>query len=160
VAVYAALLGEQGPYQMVVFRQETNTHQANSGNTQATLNFVRGQMNGLLPETAGSFLARNAGSTDLAPDMDLGIPYVLLDQAAFNQLFSINESGWDVFYGRYPQAAGLLTVSRVGFNTSLDQALVYLEILRDFHTGSGAYYLLQKVEGIWNVDQRVSIWSY
>ena len=89
--------------------------------------------------------------------MDLGGPYTLLSQASKNQIFSQNQSGWDIFYNHYPQAPGITTLSRVGFDAALDQALVYIGTQSNWLAGSGYYILLKKVNGAWSIDQRVMV---
>jgi hypothetical protein len=90
--------------------------------------------------------------------MQLGSPYTLLSQTARNQIFSQNQSGWDIFYGRYPQAPGITTFSKVGFNAKRDQALVYMGTQSNWTVGTGYYLLLKKVNGTWSIDQQVMIW--
>jgi hypothetical protein len=105
-----------------------------------------------------SFQKRNATTTLLTGDMNLGIGYILIGQSELDQIFAPNQDGWQVFYDRYPNAAGILSFSRVGFNTRFDQALVYLGIQSQYSNGSGHYYLLQKENGAWTIDQSVQTW--
>jgi hypothetical protein len=110
------------------------------------------------PETQDSFRSRNATSQILRSNMQLGEPYTLLSQSARNRIFGQNQSGWDVFYNHYPQAPGITTFSRVGFNSSLDQALVYMGTQSNWLAGAGYYFLLIKVNGTWTIDQQVMVW--
>ena len=56
--------------------------------------------------------------TPVPPNMDLGSTYVLLSQVEMSQIFGQNQDGWQFFYERYPDAPGITTLSRVGFNNS------------------------------------------
>ncbi len=105
-----------------------------------------------------SFRNRNDAAYPISPDMNIGGPYTLLSQAGRQQIFGVNQSGWEIFYERYPQAPGITTLSRVGLNSSLDQALVYIGTQSNWLIGSGYYILLKKVDGAWNIDQRVMTW--
>jgi hypothetical protein len=75
-----------------------------------------------------------------------------------NQIFAVNQDGWQVFYARFPEAPGIISLSRVGFNDRLDQALVYLGNQSHWLAGAGHFYLLKKVNGAWTVDQKVMTW--
>ena len=53
--------------------------------------------------------------------------YVLLRNADFSRFFEERSNqGWDVFYGKFPDAEGFKTLSRVGFNREKTRALVYV----------------------------------
>ena len=137
---------------------DTATSASGVDNTTQTLDYVLQNMHDVAPETLVSFRSRNATAQTLRPDMQLGGPYTLLSQAGRNRIFSQNQSGWDIFYNRYPQAPGITTISRVGFITSLDQALVYMGTQSNWLVGTGYYLLLIKVNGTWSIDQQVMIW--
>jgi hypothetical protein len=90
--------------------------------------------------------------------MELGQVYVLLTEENMRQIFNINQNGWDVFYADYPGAPGITTLSRVGFNDAMDQALVYVGTQSHWLAGAGYIVLLVKVEGVWVIDQQVMTW--
>jgi hypothetical protein len=157
-AVYAFLLPEMYQHRGYVIMNTTATSATGVDNTAQTLAYVLQNLHGVNPETVDSFRARNAMAQPLPSDMDLGGPYTLLSQASKNEIFSQNQSGWDIFYNHYPQAPGITTLSRVGFNAALDQALVYIGTQSNWLAGSGYYILLKKVNGAWSIDQRVMVW--
>jgi hypothetical protein len=157
-AVYVFLLENLYQHKGYVIMADTATSATGVEDTAQTLAYVLQNMHGLAAETLASFKARNISAQVLRQDMQLGGPYTLLSQTARNQIFSQNQSGWDIFYNRYPQAPGITTFSQVGFNTSLDQALVYMGTQSNWLVGAGYYYLLKKVEGIWSINQQVMIW--
>ena len=157
-SVYAFLLSKMYQHTGYVIMAVTATSATGVGNTAQTLDYVLQNMHNVAAETLDSFRSRNATAQILHPDMQLGGPYTLLSQTARNRIFSQNQSGWDIFYSRYPQAPGLTTFSRVGFNATLDQALVYLGTQSNWLVGTGYYLLLKKVNGTWNIDQQVMIW--
>jgi hypothetical protein len=157
-AVYAFLLPKMYLHRGYVIMADTATSATGVDNTAQTLDYVLQNMHGVAPETVGNFRGRNDSPQPLRPDMRLGGPYTLLSQTSKNQIFSKNQSGWDIFYNRYPQAPGITTLSRVGFNTTLDQALVYMGTQSNWLVGTGYYFLLKKVNGAWSIDQQVMIW--
>ena len=157
-AVYAALIQAMFPAKMVVLMNTTATGVAGNDNTDQTLQYVLKNMHAVSTQTTDSFKARNASAGPLHGDMQLGVPYALLSQDEVTSIFSMNQDGWQVFYERYPDARGILTFSRVGFDAALDQALVYVGNQNQALAGSGHYLLLKKVDGAWIIDQKVMTW--
>ena len=156
VAVYAALFGNGTGLLVIIDQTETGV----SGYPGAlpTVDSLVSKMHDVAPETTASFLDRNATAHPLRDDMSLGAPYVLISQAELEGLFPGGEADWGVFRARYPDAGGYWSLSRVGFNADLTQALVYLGGMGDYLAGEGNYYLMNKVNGVWTVDQTVMVW--
>jgi len=157
-AVYAALLRKLYSASSYVIMDTTATCPTGVGNTASTLDRILQNMHGVDQETADSFRARNDAAYPVRPDMNIGSMYVLLNQGEMTQIFSQNRDGWQVFYEQYPDAPGITTLSRVGFNDMLDQALVYVGTMSHWLAGAGYYVLLKKVNGAWIVDQQVMTW--
>jgi hypothetical protein len=157
-AVYAFLLPEMYKASGFVIMDTTATDPGGVENTAQTLDNVLQNMHDVAPGTVDSFRTRNDAAHPIHPDMNLGRPYTLLSQTEKNQIFGQNQSGWEIFYNHYPQAPGITTLSRVGFNKALDQALVYIGTQSNWLAGAGYYILLNKVDGAWNIDQQVMTW--
>ncbi|MDP2995166.1 MAG: hypothetical protein Q8N46_08620 [Anaerolineales bacterium] len=157
-AVYAALLRNLYSASSYVIMDTTATGPTGVEDTASTLDHIMQNMHAVDLETADSFRVRNDAAYPVPPDMDLGSGYVLLSQSEMSQIFSQNRDGWQLFYEQYPDAPGIITLSRVGFNKSLDQALVYVGTMSHWLAGAGYYILLKKVDGSWIVDQQVMTW--
>jgi hypothetical protein len=157
-AVYAALLQKMYSASSYVIMDATATSPAGVGDTASTLDRIMQNMHSVNVETADSFRARNDAAYPIRPDMNLGTKYILLSQAEMSQIFGQNRDGWQLFYEQYPDAPGITTLSRVGLNDTLDQALVYVGTISHWLTGAGYYVLLKKVNGTWIVDQQVMTW--
>ena len=157
-AVYAFLLSNLYQHRAYVIMNTTSTSVTGVENTTQTLDYVIQNMHSVDSATVVSFRSRNDAAYPISPDMNIGGPYTLLSQAGRQKIFGENQSGWEIFYERYPQAPGITTLSRVGFNNSLDQALVYFGTQSNWLIGSGYYILLKKLDGAWNIDQRVMTW--
>jgi hypothetical protein len=56
---------------------------------------------------------------------------------------------WDAFFREYPNAAGFYTLSKVGFNPELTQAIIYFDFSCGDTCGYGSYVLLVKEDGAW-----------
>jgi hypothetical protein len=141
-----------------VIMDTTTTSITGVDNTAQTLDYILQNMHDVNPETVANFQNRNDKAYPIRDDMQLGFPYTLLSQAGRNQIFGQNQSGWEVFYNRYPQAPGITTLSRVGFNSTFDQALVYIGTQSNWLAGAGYYLLLNKADGAWSIDQQVMAW--
>ncbi len=157
-AVYTAVLQGMLSASSFVIMDTTATDPGGVENTVQTLDYVLKNMHDIAPETVDSFRVRNDAAYSIRPDMDLGVEYALLSQAERNQIFGQNQSGWEIFYGRYPNRPGITTLSRVGFNAAFDQALVYLGTQSDWLAGTGYYVLLKKTNEAWTIDQKVMTW--
>jgi hypothetical protein len=157
-AVYAFLLSNLYQHRGYVIMDTTATGVTGVENTTQTLDYVLQNMHSVDSGTMVSFRSRNDAAYPISPDMNIGGQYTLLSQAGRQQIFGQNQSGWEIFYERYPQAPGITTLSRVGFNNALDQALVYIGTQSNWLAGSGYYILLKKLNGAWSIDQRVMTW--
>ena len=157
-AVYAFLLSNLYQHREYVIMDTTATGVTGVENTTQTLDYVLQNMHSVDSGTVVSFRSRNDAAYPISPDMNIGGSYTLLSLAGRQKIFGENQSGWEIFYERYPQAPGITTLSRVGFNNLLDQALVYIGTQSNWLAGSGYYILLKKVDGAWNIDQRVMTW--
>jgi hypothetical protein len=107
-------------------------------------------------ETLDNFFQRNRQSTQLAPDMQLGIHYILVSADEFSAVMD-QPNGWDAFYKKY-SPSGYMQFSRVGFNDTVDQAIVYVGSIPGPMMGSGNYYLLEKKGGQWSIREQVLAW--
>jgi hypothetical protein len=156
--VYAFLLPRMYRNTGYVIMAATATNATGVDNIAQTLEYILQNMHGVSTETAASFRSRNDTSYPIRSDMVLGNPYTLLSQSQRNRIFGQNQSGWEIFYDRYPQAPGITTLSRVGFNSTFDQALVYIGTQSNWLAGAGYYVLLKKAGGTWSIDQQVMAW--
>ena len=157
-SVYAAVIQKLYAAPNYVIMDTTATGLMGTQDMSSTLDHVLLNMHNYALETADSFRARNDAAYPLRPDMVIGAGYVLLSQNNKTQLFNQNQDGWQLFYEKYPDTPGITSLSRVGFNYTLDQALVYAGTQSQWLAGAGYYLLLKKVNGTWIVDQQVMTW--
>jgi hypothetical protein len=157
-AVYSVLLKQMYSASTFVIMDTTTTDLGGVENTNKTIDYVLQNMHAVAQTTVDSFRTRNEVVHPLLQDMDLGVSYILLSQDQRNQIFGQNQSGWEVFYNNYPNTPGITTLSRVGFNATFDQALVYVGTQSNWLAGAGYYFLLKKTGGVWTIDQKVMTW--
>jgi hypothetical protein len=158
VAVYAALLQFIYPDLRLVLTEKTATDPGGVENTASVMEYALKQLKDVAPQTAANFQVRNDAQYSIKPDMNIGLEYVILTEENMRQIFNVNQNGWDVFYGQYSGAPGITTLSRVGFNDAMDQALVYVGTQSHWLAGAGYIFLMKKVNGAWVVDQQMMTW--
>jgi hypothetical protein len=113
----------------------------------------------LQSETIQSFLSQNKTVSPLSTTFHTSLPRVFItSQEEFSFFNPTGPIGWESFYKRYPRSGGLLALSKVGFNTRYDQALVYSENSCGGLCGSGYYNLLKKKDGKWILVKRYMAW--
>jgi hypothetical protein len=114
--------------------------------------------------TISDFDANNDKSILLERRFDLKAPYVLVSSDELHAIFGPDASGhydmegWKGFYKQHPGAVGILGLSRVGFSSRKDQALVYVEIQKNILGGSGRFFVLSRADKTWEVQKQVVMW--
>lgn len=156
--VYAAVLNQLYAASMYVIMAATATEPGGRTDPASSLERVQQEMRLVDPATTESFRLRNDAPHPIHSNMALGASYVLLNQADMALIFAPNRDGWQSFYTQYPEAPGIISLSRAGFNDQLDQALVYVGVMSHYLAGAGYLILLNKVDGVWKIDQQVMTW--
>jgi hypothetical protein len=157
-AVYSIVLAAP-PGKILVLSDTTQSGFDYLGNTRESTKYIRNSMPTLSGETLESYLKRNDQSYPLPADMDLGREYRLINDEEKNGIFGSDAyDGWDEFYRRYPDASGSTTVSKVGFNRNLSEALVYVGSQSAPLAGTGNLIRLEKKDGVWKVMDMVMLW--
>jgi len=103
----------------------------------------------------------NQRTVTLGEGFSTRVPHVLLTDTVRETLFRGDqpEQGWTQFFRRYPQSAGLVRLSRVGFNAARSEALVYLEFQCGAECGSGRLVQLARdPAGSWRIASGELLW--
>ena len=109
--------------------------------------------------TFGDYLLKNKQCTSLLESSDLKSRYTVIpDKEVMTAIRSEEAGGWDGFYRMYPNSIGFLTFSRIGFNSEVNQALVYTGRYYGVRKGRGTHVLLTKKNGSWVVVQQYKAW--
>lgn len=107
----------------------------------------------LSQETLDDFLQRNKSNRWLTPKFEISRKYALVDFREIKKLandFQMDNE-WKAFSKAYPESYGFVTLSRVGFNRQMDQALVYAGWQCPGLCGHWSFQLLAKEDGLWKV---------
>ena len=78
------------------------------------------------------------------------VKVVMIDERELAAFFGERGSGGSSFEKAYPDAIGLVSFSRVGFDAARTQALVFHRIARGGGEGSGGFVLLTKTPSGWS----------
>lgn len=111
-------------------------------------------------ETVANYFAANKAPSHLEDHFDLPLPVVLFSSKDRYNLSRDRRAldFWTIFYERYPHSTGILAVSRVGFNSTKEQAFVYVRDACGSLCGGGSYYLLSKTSGRWRIAAVLQLW--
>ena len=153
-AVYAVFVrGSKGPA-LILENTSTSTLDEDPGQM---IDNIKDGLPGISNDTIDSYVERNAQSTQLSPDMQLGVDYVLLSQEELAEIS--RQPNWhEVLTEKYPGSEGYTIFSRVGLNRSLDQAVIYVGKVAGPLMGAGYYYLLEKQDGEWAIKEQIMVW--
>ena len=109
-------------------------------------------------ETIEDFEKKNEKEGELARHLNLTITYVLLGKKGSTKTPEEYTKQWEEFYQKYPNSPGIISLSRVGFNSHKDQAIVYIANSCGDLCGKGYYVLLMKSEQGWKVQKEMFLW--
>ena len=153
-AVYSFFVGTStGP---ALILQDTSTN-VGEQDSQMIRDNIMTAFKSISPETVDSYLARNEQPGQLSPDMDLGVEYILLNTDELSKITS--QPNWgELLTEKYPGSHGYTIFSRVGFNNSLDQAVIYVGSVGGPLMGSGYYCLMEKKDGEWTLKEQYMVW--
>jgi hypothetical protein len=94
---------------------------------------IRGRIDGLRTtwvelraETIDSLIVRNGCSVPIKKKLAIETRYRLMSRNSYHDILKAGKGpNWDNFDELYPESPGFLVVSRVGFDSRYEQALVY-----------------------------------
>ncbi len=171
-AVYSALLNEMfvkdGAKFLVI--SDYAMFQDKFGEQELSLNEKLQRKEKYYPSVAEDtfidFDAKSTQSSKLKSNFNLSVKYVLINEDELTKNILANEEekekdkkeGKYFLYDKYPDAGGLISFSKVGFNKEKNQAFVEVELTFCGLCGSGDYVLLQKEQGIWKVKEIFNRW--
>lgn len=162
LAVYSALLEQAYPEtkgKVIVIGDRTN----GCAPIEEEPNWERDMLNSM-PEVGtalfGDYLLKNSQCSSLIKETELGGKYVVIPDEEVMDVIRNDSAGWGGFYRKYPDSIGFITLSRIGFNSEVSQALVYTGLYQGVRQAKGMRVLLSKRDGGWAVLRKYGAWSY
>ena len=107
-------------------------------------------------ETFEDYSKRNKSNRWLERRLDLKTEYVLVNLREIENIFPMSDPNYPPksFSEKYPGAGGFIRLSRVGFNSHLDEALVLAAWSCGILCGQGELLFLSKKNDVWTVVNR------
>jgi hypothetical protein len=103
-------------------------------------------------DTIQDFIEKSCTKGPLSRTFHTDFPRVFIDHnSVFFDIVPIDRSGLKDFRQTFPKAAGIISLSHVGFDSSLHQAMVSSWFDCGFLCGTGRLYILRKTRGRWEV---------
>ena len=149
-AVYSALINQQlevpfsylmGDLILIVNRSSYETVEDN---------YLFDELKAVHKDTLEDFKTVNQVSQTLDMQLSVNKPYEYV-------VLPIDENGWTDFEQKYPNAISITTLSKVGLNQKLDQALVYMAYYCGNECGSANIYFLVREGESWKVKGSINI---
>lgn len=101
------------------------------------------------PETVDSFLVAIKTRQPLPASLGRMAAFLLVDQRELPAIGA--QDGWNDFERRHSLAPGTVSVSRIGFDRSRAQALVFVDFVCGPLCGSSSFVLLERDGAAWRV---------
>lgn len=114
-----------------------------------------------VPGLLAGWAGLNQQRSPLERKLTLRARYELVPEALRAKVFEGEEpaQGWARFHARFPEAPGLLRVSRVAIDEAGLNALVYIEFACGPECGAGRLVRLARVDGVWQVQSGELLWA-
>ncbi|MEW5974496.1 MAG: hypothetical protein AB1898_01700 [Acidobacteriota bacterium] len=161
--VYSAAIDQlflDEPVRLMVIENRTAENNFQAGWTPAEeVSYVSQHLPSMSPLTLEDYQTANRDPKRLKDVFHLEARRILIDRQEVDEIFRGKTNGWDAFYRKYPEAAGYLTLSRVGFSLGRNEALVHIGYYCNSLCGRGTYFLLIKKGKTWKVAKEYVIWS-
>ncbi len=162
-AVYSALLEKlfvKDDVKLLVIQKQTISS-VNNYFIRTTVEEPIPDMKKLFPsvsdDTFQDYRSKNQQPSSLNSKFVLPVKYVVTDK------FELKEdegAAWiDSFFEKFPDARGMIRLSKVGFNTDKTEAFVFVEFICFSLCGGGNNVLLEKDFGVWKVKEQFEGWK-
>jgi hypothetical protein len=152
-AVYSFFISDDG---IALIFQETSTN-ISQDDPKESMEYMKSGLKSISKDTINSYIDRNAQPSLLSPDMQLGVDYTIVTADDLQKITS--QPNWgELLTEKYNGAHGYTIFSRVGFNNSLDQAVIYVGQVAGPLMGTGYYYLMEKQNGEWKIKEQMMVW--
>lgn len=111
------------------------------------------------PDTALDFSKRSCGKGPLSRTFHTDFPRVFINpNSVYFDIVPTDRNDLKDFRQTYPKASGIISLSRVGFDSTLDEAIVSASFVCGGLCGTGQIYILKKRWGRWEVASSSIIW--
>lgn len=160
-AVYSALLESfyvQNNANPVFIEQNTGIDTIGRELMDEELRYLEGALSvSEVKEITASFKRVNEQPTTLRDCFNLRVQALLLSKEDVNEITEV-PGGWGAFHSKYPKQS-LVALSRIGFNSAMNKALVYTASESGGKSGQGTFVLLIKENNAWVLKHTIVSWK-
>ncbi|HYM00034.1 MAG TPA: hypothetical protein VEZ90_13860 [Blastocatellia bacterium] len=157
-SIYASLIKQlyiKPNIKLIVTREHTFRYDSSRGEDDQPW---KGKVKGIVidPTASQDFEAKNEKHWLLdQASLNLGVKAEISTDADLRAIFhgKNGDLEWIEYYKRYPDAGGILSFSRVGFNSAHTQGLVYIGIHCGPDCGDCHFFLLEKSGDAWTIKK-------
>lgn len=118
---------------------------------------VKSEFPTLSAETLEAFLDRNREPSPVENCIRLKSTYTLVPREELKRLFDLD--GWSAISDKFPGATGVLTLSEIGFDKEMQQALVYVAFQHGGTGGVACYIFLESDGRAWKIVGKKTAWQ-
>lgn len=146
--------------ELLVLKKMTELHSLrNDGNDNWLQSLLVKDFGIANEELLKSFIYANHEPQALENRFDKSLDIVLISKEKIAELFNSEENGWAKFYANFPNAKGIIELSKIAFNYDKTKAIVSYGASFDRGKGGVGYYiLLNKVDNKWVIAKKVMSW--
>lgn len=144
--------------QLLVIQEETAFGNTKDNSLADQLKYVSAKLPQIEQSVFREFSVKNSKSHKLSDNFNLRMKHTLAGSDVLDPMLQL-PSFWREFYKRFPDAQGMLSLSRVAFNSELNQALVYIATASGPDTGGSYYVFLTKKGSYWTILHDVKVSS-
>jgi len=147
----------------IVIRDRTHSNYAWSS-AKENWEQVKFRLPGLTDETIAGYESVRTNEVQLEPKLDIPFKFIFITDKQLGEIFldpkqyDRSFDYWATFNKTYPGSAGYNSFSKVGFDKTRRNALVYFVNWCGSLCGTGSYIHLQKGESGWAVKNAGGIW--
>ena len=104
------------------------------------------------------FYQKNQNSDKLKQELKLLKDYIFISNEELNNIYQ-EKNRWKIFYKKYQNSSGIITLSKITFNKSKRKAIVYHGNRRSGRGGIGIIYILEQKNNKWQVIYEEAVWK-
>jgi hypothetical protein len=114
----------------------------------------------LMQDTLDNYRVKGKECHTLRKQFNIPVKYLLVTDKDIEPLFPKGEVDrvWRRFYNKYPKSSGIISLSNIGLNGEMTQALVYTGRSCGGLCGAGYYVMLTKEDGFWSIKSKINTW--
>jgi len=163
-AIYSLLLNKLyhgGHTDRLLIQDRTSVGPIAYKSNPGVLDEIKQQLPLMQEETLLSFLAANEQPHRFDKHFPLPGASRFIESQQLDDYFSKEGGGgggWNAFHRDYPHWGGFITVSKVGFNQDMNQALLYFSSACADTCGSGGLIFLVKEGVVWRIKGTAATW--